>query len=206
MSQPPDGEFRGRIPGTGSGDAQPPGPAGPTGSQPWGWDGLMQDRPARIPLLGLFLVLFGGILLVQQLVPGFSGIGAGLVVAIGIVLLISWGINRRPWELYGGTALIAIGLPPLLTDLRVIDGGPGWGTFFFGIALLRDRRHAGGGAGRGGLAGHPGRDSDGRRRRPGRPAPDRRLPRAGSPLLAGGDPCHRRRDRVPERPREALSS
>jgi hypothetical protein len=136
MSQPPDGEFRGRIPGTGSGDAQPPGPAGPTGSQPWGWDGLMQDRPARIPLLGLFLVLFGGILLVQQLVPGFSGIGAGLVVAIGIVLLISWGINRRPWELYGGTALIAIGLPPLLTDLRVIDGGPGWGTFFFGIALL----------------------------------------------------------------------
>ncbi len=66
----------------------------------------------------------------------FSGIGAGLVVAIGIVLLISWGINRRPWELYGGTALIAIGLPPLLTDLRVIDGGPGWGTFFFGIALL----------------------------------------------------------------------
>ena len=147
MSQPPDGEFRGRIPGTGSGGAQPPGPAGPTGSQPWGWDGLMQDRPARIPLLGLFLVLFGGILLVQQLVPGFERHRCRARRRD----------RHRPADLVGDQ-------PPAVGALRrhgadrdrpapAAHGSAGdrWRARLGNLLLRhrpsRDRRHAGGGAG-----------------------------------------------------------
>ena len=129
MNQQPEGQFRGRVPGTGA-----PGSPPPSGG-PWGWSSMIDDRP-RLPWFGVFLVLFGGLLIVEQVVPGARAIGSGLVVAVGLALLISWAVNRRVWQLYAGAILTAVSLPSLLQDLNLIRGGQGWGTMFLGIAFL----------------------------------------------------------------------
>lgn len=132
MSQPPDGQFRGRM-----------------DTSTWGWGRAIDDRP-RLPWFGVFLVLFGGLLLVEQVVPGARAAGSALVVAVGVALLISWLVNRHIWQLYTGAILTAVSLPSLLQGLDVIPEGQGWGTFFLGIALLliaAVRAVSGGGAG-----------------------------------------------------------
>jgi hypothetical protein len=118
MNQPPEGQYR-----------------GPFGPNAWGWGRVVDERP-RLPWFGVFLVLFGGLLLFEQLVPGARAAGSALVVAVGVALLISWVVNRQIWELYGGAVLTALSLPSLLQDLNVIDSGQGWGTLFLGIAFL----------------------------------------------------------------------
>jgi hypothetical protein len=132
MSQQPDGQFRGRI-----------------DPNQWGWGRVVEDRP-RLPWFGVFLVLLGGLLLVEQLVPGARAVGSALVVAVGVALLIAWVVNRQIWQLYAGAILTALTLPSLLQDLNLIAGGQGWGTLFLGIALLLIagvRAASGGGAG-----------------------------------------------------------
>jgi hypothetical protein len=95
----------------------------------------MDDR-RRLPWFGVFLVLFGALLLIEQVVPGARVLGSGLVVAVGVALLIAWAANRSVWQLYAGAILTAVSLPSLLQDLNVIHEGPGWGTLFLGIAFL----------------------------------------------------------------------
>jgi hypothetical protein len=118
MNQPPDNQNR-----------------GPWGPNAWGWGRVVDERP-RLPWFGVFLVLFGAFLLVEQLVPGARAAGSALVVAVGVALLVSWVVNRQVWELYGGAVLTALSLPSLLQDLNLIDNGQGWGTLFLGIAFL----------------------------------------------------------------------
>jgi hypothetical protein len=107
----------------------------PGGDGPWSWGHAVDDRP-RLPWFGVFLVLFGGLLLVEQVVPDGRAIGSGLVVAVGLALLIAWIVNRNLWQLYAGAILTAVSLPSLLQDLNLIRGGQGWGTLFLGIAFL----------------------------------------------------------------------
>jgi hypothetical protein len=132
MSESTEGQFRGRV-----------------DTHAWGWSRVVDDRP-RIPWFGVFLVLFGGLLLVEQVVPGAQAAGSALVVAVGVALLVAWTANRRIWELYAGAILTAISLPSLLQDLSVISTGQGWGTLFLGIAFLGIavvRAFSGGGVG-----------------------------------------------------------
>jgi hypothetical protein len=126
MTQQPDGQFRGRVPGTGA----PP----PSAQSQWGWSEFT-DRP-HLSWFGVFLVILGALLLLEQLVPGTRALGSGLVVAIGVALLVAWGVNRHAWQLYGGAIITAISLPSLLQDLNVISDSSGWGTLFLGIAFL----------------------------------------------------------------------
>jgi hypothetical protein len=119
MSQPPEGQFRGRI------ETQ----------HPWSWGQVAEDRP-HVPWFGVFLLLFGGLLLIEQLVPDARGAGSAVVVAVGIGLVVAWVVNRNIWELYAGAVLTAVSLPSLLQDLNVISTGQGWGTLFLGIAFL----------------------------------------------------------------------
>src|SRR3954468_5199779 len=129
MSQQAGGDFRGRIPGTGGPVTSP----GSGGSAPWDWNRVVDDRP-RLPWFGVFLVLFGGLLLLEQVLPGTRAIGSGLVVAVGVALLVAWVVSRRAWQLYAGAILTAVSLPSLLQDLNVISDGRGWGTLFLGLA------------------------------------------------------------------------
>jgi hypothetical protein len=118
MSESTEGQFRGRVE-----------------RHAWGWGRVVDDRP-HVPWFGVFLVLFGGLLLVEQVVPSARAAGSGLVVAVGMALLVAWTVNRRVWELYAGAILTAVSLPSLLQDLSVISTGQGWGTLFLGLAFL----------------------------------------------------------------------
>jgi hypothetical protein len=100
----------------------------------WGWPG--QNDRAGVPWIGIFLVVFGGLLLVQQVAPEFKAAGSVVVLAIGIAFLVSWLANGRTSALYLGAIITALTLPDVLGSAGVIDGGEGWGTLFLGIAFL----------------------------------------------------------------------
>jgi hypothetical protein len=125
MADQPGGEFRGRIERTG----------GPGTPADWGWDHIDDDRP-RLPLIGVFLVLLGAVLLLGQAFPGVRFAGSGLVVAVGVALIVAWAAGRvGVIGLYAGMILTALSLPNLLRDLGVIAGGNGWGTLFLGLGF-----------------------------------------------------------------------
>jgi hypothetical protein len=133
MSDRPGGEFRGPL--------QP-------NSREWSWRRLDDDRP-RVPLIGLFLVGLGALLLLRQFVPALSVTFSAVVVVVGVVLILLYLAKRAGiLYLYAGTILVALSLPGLLQDLNVIREGGGWGTLFLGIgfiaiALIRTRNRAG---------------------------------------------------------------
>jgi len=100
-----------------------------------GWSWGSQDPRPGLPWIGLALVLFGGLLLASELVPGFHVAGPGLGVAVGLALLIAWVTNRGRWGLYPGIFILALSLPAFLIDLGVLRDAPGWTTLFLGIGL-----------------------------------------------------------------------
>jgi hypothetical protein len=103
----------------------------------WSWSTDSAGRPG-LPLIGLFLVAFGVLLLLERLVPG-SSIWSWLSLGIGAAALVGWA-SRRPrtsgFLLYLGVILVAIGLPSLLTAIGLLPDRDGWGTLFLGVALL----------------------------------------------------------------------
>ena len=100
----------------------------------WGWHSP-NDR-AGVPWIGIFLLVFGALLLVQQVAPELQAAGSLVALAIGLAFIVSWLANRRTSALYVGAIITALSLPDVLRAAGVIDGGEGWGTFFLGIAFL----------------------------------------------------------------------
>jgi hypothetical protein len=120
------------------GEVQEPGPDGRPGAfrfhaRTWTWDD--EDVRRGLPWMGVFLVVFGGILLVGQAYPQAHILGSALTTALGIALLVSWATGRG-WGLYPGLLITAYSLPGLLIDLAVLPAGSGYGTFLFGVGLL----------------------------------------------------------------------
>ena len=75
------------------GEVQEPGRGSRPGAfrfqaRTWTWD----DRDIRrgLPWIGVFLVVFGGILLLGQAYPQAHILGSALTTAFGIALLVSW--------------------------------------------------------------------------------------------------------------------
>jgi hypothetical protein len=114
----------------------------------WTW-GADEPRPG-FPWLGLFLVVFGGLLLLERLQPGFEFAGAAFFLAVGIVFLARWAVNRRSvGSLYAGAIVTALAAPGVLEGLHVVSG-PGLGTVCLGLAFLAIatvRAASGGGVG-----------------------------------------------------------
>ena len=127
----PDGSARSATGGPAGGPAGNPGPAFVRG---WNWS-RREPRPG-LPWIGLLLVLFGGLLLLGELVPGFHVAGSALGVAAGLAFLIAWVTNRGRWGLYPGVFVLALSLPSFLIDLGLIQNAPGWTTLFLGVGLL----------------------------------------------------------------------
>lgn len=99
----------------------------------WTWDD--EDIRRGLPWMGVFLVVFGGILLLGIAFPSAHLLGSALTTAIGVALLASWATGRG-WGLYPGLLITAYSLPGLLIDLGLIPAGGGYGTFLFGVGLL----------------------------------------------------------------------
>ncbi len=111
----------------------------------YAWFGEADERPG-LPWIGIFLVIFGGLLLLEQVAPELRAAGSLVVLAFGLAFLVSWIANRRTSALYVGAVVTALSLTAALTDLGVISG-EGWGTLFLGIAFvgIAAVRAAGGG-------------------------------------------------------------
>ena len=119
------------LPGT----TEPPPPeAGGTRRYEWEW-GREEDRGVRLPWVGIFLVIFGALLLVDRALPQFFVASNLLVLALGLSALIVWLLRRNTFALYAGAFLTASAVPGLVRSLNY-NAPNGLGTLSFGVALL----------------------------------------------------------------------
>jgi hypothetical protein len=99
----------------------------------WEW-GPDQARRPGLPWIGIFLLVFGGLLLVQQLYPGAEALGSVLVLAVGLAFLVKWALDRGTGSLYAGAIITALAAPGVINAAGFdVDG---LGTFCFGVAFL----------------------------------------------------------------------
>jgi hypothetical protein len=121
-----------------------PPPAAPGGPPPpehggmraytWQW-GNEEDRRPRLPWIGIFLIVFGALLLVDRLLPQYLTQANLLVLAAGLAFVIVWLLRRGTFALYAGAFLTASAIPGLVKSLNY-DPGTGFGTLCYGAALL----------------------------------------------------------------------
>jgi hypothetical protein len=117
-----------------------PDSGGRPGEQPgmrvhsWEW-GPEEGRRPGLPWIGIFLLVFGALLLIQQLVPEAEALGSLFVLAIGIAFLVKWILNRGTGSLYAGAIITALAAPGLIEAAanRELDG---LGTLCLGVAFL----------------------------------------------------------------------
>ncbi len=109
----------------------------PGGSPPrvyqWEWGPGDARRPG-LPWIGIFLLVFGALLLVQQAYPQFKAAGSVVVLAIGLAFLIRWAIERGTGSLYVGSIITALAVPGLLNAAGI--EADGLSTFCFGVAFV----------------------------------------------------------------------
>jgi hypothetical protein len=112
----------------------PPAETGGMRAYTWEW-GREQDRGPQLPWIGVFLVVYGALLLVDKLVPQYLREANLLVLAAGLAFLILWLIRRGTFALYAGAFLTASAVPGLIKSLGY-TAGTGLGTLCYGAALL----------------------------------------------------------------------
>jgi hypothetical protein len=103
------------------------------------WDAGQERRP-NLPWIGIFLLVFGGLLLLQQLYPQFDQIGSVLMLAIGLAFLINWAVKRGTGSLYAGAIITALAVPNALENVGISQDGIGQlclGVAFLFIAAVR---------------------------------------------------------------------
>lgn len=131
--------------GPGSGGRGPGEAPGPVYTWEWGPE---RGRRPGLPWIGIFLLVFGGLLLIQQVLPEAEGLGSTLVLAIGLAFLIRWVVERGTGSLYAGAIITALAAPGVINALGY--DADGLTTFCLGIAFLgiaAVRAASGGGAG-----------------------------------------------------------
>ena len=101
------------------------------GTGRWGEDG---GRRPGLPWIGVFLLVFGGLLLLQQLYPQSQALGSVLMLAIGVAFLIRWAVTRGTGSLYAGALITAIAVPNALGNAGLSRDG--LGTLCLGLAFL----------------------------------------------------------------------
>jgi hypothetical protein len=99
----------------------------------WEWGPDDARRPG-LPWVGIFLLVFGGLLLIQQLFPESKALGSVVVLAVGLAFLVKWAIDRGTGSLYAGAIITALAVPGLLNAAGVEASG--LSTFSLGVAFL----------------------------------------------------------------------
>jgi hypothetical protein len=116
------------------GEVEEPGPSS-FRLEPRSWTWGDEDVRRGLPWFGVFLVVFGAILLVGTAFPDTHVLGSAIATGLGVALLVGW-VSGRGWGLYPGLLITAYSLPGLLIDLGLLPPGGGYGTFLFGVGLL----------------------------------------------------------------------
>lgn len=110
-------------------------PPGPEGARVYRWEwGPDDSRRPGLPWIGIFLLVFGGLLLVQQIYPDFESVGSVFVLALGLAFLVKWVIDRGTGSLYVGAIITALAVPGVLNAAGI--EADGLTTFSLGIAFL----------------------------------------------------------------------
>jgi hypothetical protein len=112
----------------------PPAEAGGMRAYTWQW-GREEDRRPRLPWIGIFLIVYGALLLVGRLAPQYVAQANLLVLAAGLAFLILWLLRRGTFQLYAGAFLTASAVPGLIESLGY-NAGTGLGTLCYGVAFL----------------------------------------------------------------------
>jgi hypothetical protein len=107
---------------------------GPVRVYGWSW-GPDEERRPGLPWVGVFLIVFGALLLIERALPDYQRLGDVAVLAAGLASLVYWVLRRGTIPLYAGAFLTALALPGTIQALGQ-PLGPGWGMFFFGLAFL----------------------------------------------------------------------
>jgi hypothetical protein len=118
--------------GGGQGSGQGGGRGGARVYQ-WEWGPDDARRPG-LPWIGIFLLVLGGLLLVQQAYPELKSAGSLVVLAIGLAFLVKWAIDRGSGSLYAGAIITALAAPGVVNAIGF--HADGLGTFSFGVAFL----------------------------------------------------------------------
>jgi hypothetical protein len=100
----------------------------------WEW-GREEDRRPQLPWIGLFVLIYGVLLLVDRLASQYLIATNLLVLAAGLAFLIVWLLRRGTFALYAGAFLTASTIPGLVGSLGY-NLGEGFGTLCYGFALL----------------------------------------------------------------------
>ncbi len=100
----------------------------------WQW-GPDDTRRPGLPWIGVFLVVFGALLIIQNVLPEYQNLGNTSVLAAGLAFLLVWALRRGTVALYLGAFLTAAAIPGTIRGLGYAIGA-GWGTLLFGVALL----------------------------------------------------------------------
>ncbi len=102
----------------------------------WEWTDIGGPRGrSRLPWFGIFLIVFGALLLLQQAFPAVQAAGSILFLAVGVAFLVSWAVNRGTGSLYLGAIITALAAPGIL-EATGVASGPGVGTLCLGSAFL----------------------------------------------------------------------
>jgi hypothetical protein len=101
----------------------------------YGWEWTDTEPRRGLPWIGIFLVVFGVLLLLEQYFPALETAGSFFFLAIGIAFLVSWAVNRGMPSLYIGSIVTALALPDLIEATGLVSG-TGLGTLCLGIAFL----------------------------------------------------------------------
>jgi len=109
-------------------------PAGGVRTVEWRWGADERRRPG-LPWIGVFLVVFGALLLLERFVPQFRTAGSAFLLAVGLVFLARWVVERGSGSLYAGALITALALPGVLEGSGIARGA-GLGTLCVGLAFL----------------------------------------------------------------------
>jgi hypothetical protein len=99
----------------------------------WEWGPDNARRPG-LPWIGIFLLVFGGLLLIQQVFPNARSLGSIITLAVGLAFLVKWAIDRGTGSLYAGAIITALAAPGVLNAAGI--DADGLGTLCFGLAFL----------------------------------------------------------------------
>ena len=112
----------------------PPRESGPIRTYGWEW-GREEDRGPRLPWIGIFLVIYGALLLIERVANQYLIASNLLVLAAGLSFLILWLLRRGTFQLYAGVFLTASAIPGLVEGIGY-NAPTGLGTLCYGVALL----------------------------------------------------------------------
>jgi hypothetical protein len=101
----------------------------------WGFETGRDSGRRAVPLLGIFLIVVGLLLVAGQLFKELQFGASAFFLALGIIFIAAGLRDRNDVALVAGLFISAIALAGLLSDARVISGD-GWGTLFLGVGFL----------------------------------------------------------------------